>query len=136
MLACRYMEDTLFLAQLLGSVSIILAVVIILRRKLIVHVFSEFVNNRALAFVVGILEVIAGLALVIKHFTWDSTLETAITIFGWLLLLEGIFYLFVTRRILRKVIKWLDNKSAYYFFALLYLVLGVYLAYVGFGLNI
>jgi predicted phage tail protein len=130
------MENTLFLAQLLGSFSVILAVVIILRRKLIVHVVSDFLTNRTLAFIVGALEVLAGLVLVIKHSAWNGALETVISMLGWLLLLEGIFYLFATKRVLRKLIQWLDNKSAYYFFALLYLILGVYLVYVGFGLNI
>jgi len=129
------MENTLFLAQLLGSFSIILAVAVILRRKLVVHVVGDFLSNRTLAFVVGVMEVAAGLALIIKHSAWNGALETVISMFGWLLLLEGIFYLFATKGILKKLIKALDNASAYYFFAMLYLVLGMYLAYVGFGLN-
>lgn len=128
--------ETLFLAKFLGSFSIILAVASILRRKLIVHVISDFLKNRTLAFVVGIVEVVGGLLLVLNHSTWNGTLETVITMFGWLLLLEGIFYLFATKRTLRKMIDGLDNVSAYYFFATLYLLLGVYLVYVGFGLNI
>jgi len=130
------MENTLFLAQLLGSFSIVLSVAIILRRKLVVHVIKEFLSNRTLSFVVGILEVAAGLAVILNHSTWNGTLETVISVFGWLLLAEGIFYLFATKNILRKFIRWMDNVSAYYFFALLYLVLGIYLVYVGFGLNI
>lgn len=131
-----YMENTLFLAQLLGSFSIILAVAIILRRKLIVHVVGDFLENRTLAFVVGIAEVAVGLLLILKHSTWNGVLETVISMFGWLLLLEGVIYLFGTKKLLKGFVKALDNKSGYYFFALLYLILGVYLAYVGFGLNI
>lgn len=130
------MEQTLFLAQFLGTFSIILAVVIILRRKLVVHVVEDFLKNRTLAFVVGILEVVAGLLLVLNHSAWNGTLETAISVLGWLLLLEGLFYLFATKKILRGFVKHLDNVSAYYFFAVLYLLFGVYLVYVGFGLNI
>jgi len=130
------MEQTLLLAQFLGSFSIILALVVILRRKLVVHVLTDFLKNRTSAFIVGVLEVIAGLALVLNHSSWNGTLETVIGIMGWLLLIEGIFYLFVTKRILKNFIKYLDNVSAYYFFAVTYLVFGIYLVYVGFGLNI
>lgn len=130
------MENTLFLAQFLGTFSIILSLVIILRRKLIVHAISDFLKDRTLAFVVGIAEVAAGLLLVLNHSTLNGTLETVITVFGWLLLLEGLFYLFATKKVLRSFIRALDNVSAYYFFAVLYFVLGVYLAYVGFGLNV
>lgn len=130
------MGSTLFLAQFIGTFSIILSLVIILRRKLIVHVVSEFLQNRTLAFVVGIAEVAASLLLVLNHSTLNGTLETVITVFGWLFLLEGLFYLFATKKVLRSLIDALDNVSAYYFFAALYLVLGVYLVYVGFGLNL
>lgn len=130
------MENTLFLAQLLGTLSVILALVSLVRRKLIVHVVTGFVTNRALAFFVGLIEVIAGLILVLKHSVWNGTLETVISVLAWLILLEGLFYLSATRKMLRKLITWLDNKSGYYFFAALYLVLGLYLVYVGFGFNV
>lgn len=130
------MEQTLFLAQFLGIFSIILAIVIILRRKLIVRVVGNFFQNRTLSFLFGIIEVAAGLLLILSHPSWNSTLEIVITIFGWLILLEGILYLFAIKKLLRSFLTILDNASAYYFFAVLYLLLGLYLVYAGFQLSI
>jgi len=130
-----YMETTLFLAQILGLFSIILAVAGILRRKMIVHVVSDFLKDRTLAFVVGIGEVVAGLLLILTLSTWATPLDMALGVLGWLILLEGVFYLFAGKRALKKVMRMFDNVSGYYFFAVLYLLLGVYLTYVGFGLN-
>ncbi len=128
------MENTIFLAQFLGLFSIILSVVIILRRTMIVHVMGDFLKDRTLAFLVGVSEMAAGLLLVLSHSSWDTTLEAALSVLGWLLLLEGIFYLFTTKNLLRKMIGVLDNASAYYFFAVLYLLLGVYLVKEGFSI--
>lgn len=130
-----YMEQTLFLAQFIGLFSIVLSIAIILRRKMVVHVMRDFMQDRTLAFIVGVAEIATGLLLVLVHSSWNNSLEVALSAFGWLLLAEGIFYVFATKRILRKITRALDNVSAYYFFAVLYLLLGVYLAYTGFGLG-
>ncbi len=130
------MEQTLFLAQFLGVFSIILAIAIILRRELIVRVVGSFFQNRTLSFMFGIVEVAAGLLLILSHPSWNSMLEIVISIFGWLILLEGVLYLFATRKLLRSFLAVLENASAYYFFAVLYLLLGLYLVYAGFQLSI
>lgn len=128
--------ETLFLAQLLGLFSIIFAVAIILRRKMVMHVMHDFFNDRKLAFVVGIGETLAGLLLVLSHNSWDSMVAVALSLLGWAVLLEGVFYLFATQKFIRKLTHMFDSVSGYYFFAVLYLLLGVYLAYIGFGLNL
>ncbi len=130
-----YMETTLFLAKFLGLFSIIFSVAIILRRKMIVHLLKEFVRDRALAFMVGIAEMAAGLLVVLYHFKWDNTLESAISILGIAMVLEGTFYLFARQKTIKKLVHSMDSVSGYYFFAVLYLILGVYLAYTGFGLG-
>lgn len=129
------MENTLFLAQFLGIFSIILSIVVILRRKMMVRVVTDFLRNRTLAFIVGLLETLFGLLLVLKHFEWNTPLEVVISLLGMLFLLEGIFYLSATKGFMRKMIGMLDNQSAYYFFSVLYLVFGIYLTIVGFGLG-
>ena len=123
----------MFLAQLLGTFSVILSLVVILRRKMVVHVVNEFLRNRTLAFIVGVVEVVGGLMLVLTHFEWNTMLETVISLLGALFLLEGILYLAGTKKMFRMMTKALDNQSAYYFFSILYLLLGAYMVYVGFG---
>lgn len=130
------MEQTLFLAQFLGLFSVILSVAIILRRKMVVHMIADFVRDRTLAFVVGIAETAGGLLLVLSHSSWTSALDAVLSTLGWLFLAEGVFYLFATNSRMRKMVALLDNVSAYYFFAMLYLLVGVYLIYVGFGLTL
>lgn len=103
---------------------------------MVVHVIEDFLKNRTQAFFVGLAESAGGLFLILKHSTFNGTLETVITVLGWLFFLEGIFYIFTTKKIMRNMISMFDNISAYYFFAVLYLLLGVYLVYAGFGLSI
>jgi len=128
------MENTALLAQFLGLFSVILALSALVRRKLVVHIMKDVLKNRGAAYLIGLFEVGAGLLLILNHSIWDSTLTTAVSVLGWLLLLEGIFYLFATKGVIRSVIKSLDNYHAYYLFSVLYFVFGIYLVYAGFSL--
>ena len=128
------MENTALLAQFLGLFSVILAFSMLVRRKMVVHIMKDVLKNRGLAYLIGLLEIVAGLLLVLQHNVWDSTLTVAVSVLGWLLLIEGIFYLFATKAIIKSVIKSLDNYNAYYLFSVLYFIFGIYLVYAGFSL--
>lgn len=128
------MENTALLAQFLGLFSVILALSALVRRKMIVHIMKDVLKNRAATYLIGILEVVGGLLLVLKHSVWTDTLTTAVSVLGWLLLIEGIFYLFASQKFIRSFVKALDNYRGYYIFSVIYFVLGVYLVYAGFAL--
>ncbi|MCH8050154.1 hypothetical protein IIB51_02005 [Patescibacteria group bacterium] len=128
------MENTALLAQFLGLFSVILALSMLIRRKMVVHIMKGVLKNRATTYLIGMLEVIGGLLLVLNHAVWDSALTTAISVLGWLLLIEGVFYLFATQKFIKSIVKILDNYKAYYISSLLYFIFGVYLVYAGFSL--
>ncbi|MCH8889215.1 hypothetical protein IID26_02210 [Patescibacteria group bacterium] len=128
------MENTALLAQFLGLFSVILALSMLIRRKMVVHIMKGVLKNRATTYLIGMLEVIGGLLLVLNHAVWDSALTTAISVLGWLLLIEGVFYLFATQKFIKSIVKILDNYKAYYISSILYFIFGVYLVYAGFSL--
>ena len=128
------MENTALLAQFLGLFSVILALSMLIRRKMVVHIMKGVLKNRATTYIIGMLEVIGGLLLVLNHAVWDSALTTAISVLGWLLLIEGVFSLFATQKFIKSIVKILDNYKAYYISSVLYFIFGVYLVYAGFSL--
>ena len=128
------MENTALLAQFLGLFSVILALSMLAQRKMVVHIMKDVLKNRSTTYLIGILEVVGGLLLVLNHAVWDSALTTAVSVLGWLLLIEGVFYLFTTQKLIKSIIKMLDNYKAYYISSLLYFIFGVYLVYAGFSL--
>ena len=128
------MENTALLAQFLGLFSVILALSMLAQRKMVVHIMKDVLKNRSTTYLIGMLEVVGGLLLVLNHAVWDSALTTAISVLGWLLLIEGVFYLFATQKFIKSIVKILDNYKAYYISSVLYFIFGVYLVYAGFSL--
>ncbi|MFA6552424.1 MAG: hypothetical protein WCT19_02895 [Candidatus Paceibacterota bacterium] len=129
------MITTLFLAKLMGAFSIIAGLSMMLRNKMVMSIFDEMSGNRALVYVLGVIELVGGLIIVLNHNIWTGkTFTLVISVLGWMLLLEGVLYVFVSQKTSHKIFKWLHRSDVYYVFALAYVVLGAYLAYYGFHL--
>ena len=126
------MERSIFLAQLIGLYSIIIGFSMLIKRKMLMGIFHEIFTSRALSYIMGVVIVIIGLLLVLNHNIWKGTREVIITIVGWFVLLEGIAYVFFSKKTLAKSLEWVHNKKVYYAIALVYIVLGAYLTYSGF----
>ena len=127
------MANTAFLAQFMGAFVIIMGTSMLFRRRLVTSVFDEVFSSRAITYIVGILEVIGGVLIVLSHNIWSGSLATAVTILGWLLLIEGVIYLVASSRFLKKIALRFHNKKAYYTFAVFYILIGIYLMYASFG---
>ena len=127
------MELTLFLSKLLGLYMIIGGLGIMLRRSYFMPVVGAFVEERLTRMVVAILELLGGLALILSHNVWDSLPAAIISSFGWALAIEGTLYLLLSDKMIADGIKVVNRPSWYVFGGLFALVLGTYLAAVGFG---
>jgi hypothetical protein len=56
-------------------------------------VLKEFIANRALIFLTGVLALLAGVAIVNVHNVWVPDWRVIVTVLGWLLVLRGIMLL-------------------------------------------
>lgn len=128
------MPNTIFLAQIIGLFFGITGLSMFLRRKMMMTVFHELFRVRALSYMLGVVMLILGLFLVLQHnFWWQGTLNTVITILGWYILLESVFYLFLPQKSMRKAYNWLEDKKIYYLISGCFIILGAYLIYSGFA---
>jgi hypothetical protein len=57
------------------------------------NVLKEFIANRALIFLTGVLALLAGIAIVNVHNVWVPDWRVIVTVLGWLLVLRGIMLL-------------------------------------------
>lgn len=128
------MELTLFLAKLMGIFSLIYGVSLLLEKKMIIGIFSSFLGEERLtSYILGLLEVLGGLAIILTHNIWnEGMLALVVTILGWLLLLDGVNYLFMSKKRLSNMLGMLQYSKMYYFGATVLIVLGLYLTYFGF----
>lgn len=127
------MELTILLAKVFGLYLIIGGASIMLRERYFMPVVGAFVEERLTRLVVGILELLGGLFLVVSHTDWSSVPAGIITVFGWVLVIEGTLYLILPDESVEKVIKALNSKYWYILGGALAIFLGTYLAGFGFG---
>jgi len=127
------MNTTLLIAQLIGISSFAIGLSMLVRRKMVINIFDDVFGSRALTYVLGIAEVVAGLSIVLNHYDWTLVLPAVITSLGWLLILEGAIYMFAGSRTIKVLLKKLHDTNIYTLIALIYVIVGAYLTYFGFG---
>lgn len=128
------METTLFLSQVLGLFLIIVGAAVMYRKQYLVPVIGEFVEERLTRMIMGILELLAGLFLVLSHTDWSSIPAGIITAIGYLLVIEGTAYLLLPDSVMRWVIRTFNVRMWYHLGGTLAILLGVYLCAYGFAL--
>lgn len=94
-------------------------------------VMNDYIHDRALTYLSGILAVVAGYVVVAFRDRWDSELGIIITIIGWLALLKGIWMLILPDYFEAITKKFLGIKTAW---ASLVFILGVVFLYISYTL--
>lgn len=126
---------TVLLAKVFGIYLIIIGLAIIFRRRYFLTVFAGFVEDKTLRITISIVELIAGLFLVLTHQIWSSLLAGLVSLMGWLMTLEGAAYLFMPDRWFAKMMKLFNHKAVYTVGGIIAVLIGIYLTYAGFNLG-
>ncbi len=82
-----------FLAELWGFSIVIICFALLIKPKNI-ECLLALVEDSATLFLLGLINVILGVALVLSYNVWELNWEVIITIVGWLVLLRGVIILF------------------------------------------
>jgi hypothetical protein len=128
------MDLTHFLARLLGLYCIVISIMMLSRRQTMLAIVTSCIENRALLFLVELIGLAAGLAIVLGHNIWSSDLLTLIvTLIGWLTLIRSIILLFLPPEAIGRFIKAVRYEQNYYLFTAIPLVIGLYLTVAGLG---
>ena len=83
------MNTSIFLAKLIGPVSLLLGIGTLLNREAARDVMENFVRNRASVFLFGLITMPAGLAVVLTHNVWVADWPVLITVLGWIATFSG-----------------------------------------------
>lgn len=123
-----------FLAELLGLYFIIVGLIVALRRSSLMPAIRELAANRPLLFLTAILELAAGLAIILVFPKVSFSPEGVIALVGWMMTIEGLLYLALPSRKVQKFIGRFNRPGWYLWGGILSIVAGAYLAGTGFGL--
>lgn len=127
------MALTLYLAKVLGVYLLVTGAALLVRRGYFIPVLGAFVEERSHRMIIGLLELLAGLALVMAHLEWSSPAATIISVIGIMTALEGFMYLVVADETIEKYIKMFNVQAWYIAGGLLAIAMGAYLALYGFA---
>ncbi len=123
-----------FFATVIGFYLFLVSLAIIVHPHRSRKDIAEFLSDHPLLCLSGGLSVLLGLILVISHNIWVLQWPIAITLIGWLLLLQGICRLFCPDQFIRGMKKIVTEKRLTYW-AWAWLVVGVYLIWMAFYLS-
>jgi len=124
-------SSTFFLAQLVGPVMILVGLAFLLRNNEMKGMIKEITKSTSTLFIYGMIELTAGIALVLQHNIWGDLATVIISLTGWLMILEGSFALLASKshlkRMMSDVTVGLFNPAGF-----VMVILGVYLVWQGY----
>ncbi len=124
-------DVTIFLSRLIGIYCLVMFLSM-LKRIMMMEIFRELSNSRALSYLLGVFTIFLGLFIVLRPKDWGNFPSIIITIFGLVALLVALVSLFSSKETISININKLDNKITYYSIAVGYFLVGAYLFYNGF----
>jgi hypothetical protein len=127
------MTLTILLAKVIGIMLVVIGAVIVIRRRQFLPIFGAYPEERLIRTTMSMIELLAGLFLVVGHNLWSPLPAAAITIIGWLAVLEALIYLFFPDDWVARFIATFNTSAWYIVGGSLAMVVGTYLTGFGFA---
>lgn len=126
------MDLTMFLAQVLGVYMLVAGVSGLLYPDRMQRAMAEVKKSYIMPYFDGVLALIFGLLIVLTHNIWTGSAATIITLIGWVAIVEGLVMFLLPHDTIMKLAGRLSGKNVATGFSVLAVIIGGYLAYVGF----
>jgi len=125
------MEFSMTLARVIGPVLVLVSLGALLNMKRFMGMVNDFLKNEALMFYAGVVHLVLGLVLVMKHNYWVGSWEVIITILVWLVLVKGALIVVFPEQAVEISKSW-KSKNMLTFWAVVDLIVGGALIYVSY----
>ena len=126
------MDVSIFLAQVFGLYFMVAGLAMFARQKTLTFVVKDMVKSPAVMWLAGVFAFVLGLVVVLTHNVWDGSWRVILTILGWAMLAEGVAYLFLPTKALKKLASFFNKPYWIYLCSMAFVIFGAYLAYIGF----
>ena len=125
---------TTFLSKLIGLYLILISLAMIVHKQVTVESMNALVHNAPVLFVVSVIAVAAGLAMVLGHNVWSGgVLPVVVTLTGWLMLIKGSMLLFMSpEAVYGALLARIHFEQLFYLYMAMVLLLGICLTCAGF----
>jgi hypothetical protein len=123
-------------ARILGLWTLLAVVGMVANRQNTINVVSGFFASDALMWTVGVFTTLVGVVMVVTHNRWSgSALAVVVTIYGWMVLVKGLTFVWLPGSTGRAFYSSLQFDRYFYFYFVVSLAIGAYLTYGGFKAN-
>ncbi|MEK7147766.1 MAG: hypothetical protein AAB758_00550 [Patescibacteria group bacterium] len=121
------MDLTILLSKVFGIYYVMIGVFMLIRRGWFKSVITQFVEEPALRFMIGILMFFGGIFMIVSHQDWSNFSSGFISFLGWAVTVKGILYMNLSNNAFRKM-AWIKANGKYgWILGLISLALGIYL---------
>ena len=124
---------TAFLGRLIGLYTILVSLSMITNKQATMEKLTGLLSSAPLLFVVSVIAVASGLAMVLGHNVWKGgALAVIVTVIGWLTLIKGVVFLLLSPQVASAFyLGTLHYEQFFYLYVSVGLLLGIYLTYGG-----
>ena len=122
-------ETTLLVSQLVGPILVVMGLGFLFNLKFFLGVYKDFGKSSMMTLVLGMMTMLVGLLIVMRHNLWSTPAEIIVSIFGWGALVKGVAFL-VAPKLIAKLTNAIANKSLMVVAIVVVLAVGGYLSWV------
>jgi vacuolar-type H+-ATPase subunit I/STV1 len=125
---------TAFLGKLLGLYYIAVSLAMFVHPQATAEIVKGIVENPPLLFIVGLIGLTTGLAIVLAHNVWSGgALPIIVTLVGWAILIKGTLLMILSPETESRIFIAGHYEQHPNLYATFVLLLGAYLTYAGFS---
>ena len=124
---------SVWIAKLLGPIVLLLAISMVWRPTALLSLSRQFLSDKPLILISGVLAVLAGLVIVNVHNVWYWGWPVIITLFGWALLIGGSVRVLAPDLVNEIGSRMLEMDGLVRWIGVLWGMLGAYLTFQGYG---
>jgi len=127
------MSASIFLAQLLGPMFVVLGIALLSKPQMFQTVLQGFIGSATLLYLAGFFGLLGGMALVLTHNVWVADWRLIITLIGWVTLVRALISIFQAQWIVAAGTAILKQRGIFFGAAVLNLIVGLILSYFGYA---
>jgi len=127
------MENSILLAKFIGPYITVIGIGLLFNQKVFQKIMEDFFKNVALVYVTGLITFVAGLAVVISHNRWVLDWRIIITLFGWNVLIKGVWLVISPETSAKMAQFFTKNNKLVIIPWIIMLVIGVFLTAKGYS---
>ena len=126
------MNTSILIAKLIGPILFVAAFAMLANTKELQEMAHEFLKDRGLIYVTGVMAMLGGLAIINSHNIWTADWRVIITVLGWIMTIGGAIRMALPSVVRTIGNKMLDSPTLIRGSGVLWLLAGTYITYKGY----